>query len=145
MKRRITMIMAAILFFGVAAYAASVLLESQITTDGNTQWRPAVWDNFVVWQDQRNGNADIYGYNVATGVEFPICTNAFNQEHPKIYQNTVVWYDWRNGNADVYGYNLATAAEFTICCVPRPGSTTMLPRVKTDALTTFPLSKFQAA
>jgi TolB protein len=96
------------------ALAAGVVAEFQVTTDTNTQWRPKVYDHYVVWQDQRNGNADIYGYDLSTGTEFPITTNSFNQEHPTIYGDTVVWYDWRNGNADIYGINLSGGSEFPI-------------------------------
>ena len=107
--------MALVILFVPEIFAVSVLTEYQITTDTNTQWRPSVYGNIVVWQDQRNGNADIYGYNLATATEFTICTNTYNQEHPTIYGNIVVWYDWRNGNADIYGYNLSTSTEFPIC------------------------------
>ena len=100
--------------FVPSVFGAQVLSEFQITTDANTQWRPAIDRDYVVWQDQRNGNADIYGYNLATDTEFPICTDAFNQEHPIISGDIVVWYDWRNGNADIYGYNLQTDTEFEI-------------------------------
>jgi len=33
---------------------------------------PDIDENIVVWQDNRNGNWDIYGYNLLTGEEFQI-------------------------------------------------------------------------
>ena len=115
MKRWVLLAMALTVVSVPYIYAQSVMTEYQITTDTGTQWRPSVYGNIVVWQDQRNGNADIYGYDMFTSTEFPICTNTFNQEHPTIWEDIVVWYDWRNGNADIYGYDLSTSTEFPIC------------------------------
>ena len=95
-------------------FGAQVLSEFQITTDANTQWRPAVYGDYVVWQDQRNGNADIYGYDLRTDTEFPICTDASDQFRPRVYNDIVVWFDLRNGNQDIYGYRVSTAEEFQI-------------------------------
>ncbi|NMC76400.1 MAG: hypothetical protein GYA60_03795, partial [Candidatus Methanofastidiosa archaeon] len=44
-----------------------------ITSDTFNQQRPAIYGDIVVWEDNRNGNSDIYGYNLKTGQEFPIC------------------------------------------------------------------------
>ncbi|HEY69384.1 MAG TPA: sortase [Anaerolineae bacterium] len=124
MRRRILLtapaifILISLLTTTLIALAAGVVSEFQVTTDVNTQWRPMVYDRYVVWQDQRNGNADIYGYDLSTSTEFPISTNFFNQEHPTIYGDTVVWYDWRNGNADIYGYSLSGGTEFPITLNP---------------------------
>ena len=68
----------------------------------------------MVWRDNRNGNWDIYGYNLSTAQVFPITTVPSDQLHPAIYRNIVVWIDNRNGNWDVYGCNLLTGQEFQI-------------------------------
>lgn len=34
--------------------------ESPVTTNGANQYGPDIWGDKVVWQDHRNGNADIY-------------------------------------------------------------------------------------
>ncbi|MGD2250398.1 MAG: hypothetical protein PVF58_18535, partial [Candidatus Methanofastidiosia archaeon] len=60
----------------------------------------------VVWQDDRNGNTDIYGYNLKTQEEFQITTDESEQSSPAIYGNFVVWQDKRNGNSDIYGTQL---------------------------------------
>ncbi len=69
----------------------------------------------VVWQDQRNGNADIYGRRVnangaGIGGDFSLSIVApSNQSRPAVcYGSTpnrfnTVWYDLRAGNLDVYG------------------------------------------
>jgi len=55
-----------------------------------------------VWQDARQGNWDIYGYNLLTQQEFQITTDLHDQIHPRISANTVVWQDNRDGSWNVY-------------------------------------------
>jgi len=65
-----------------------------------------------VWQDYRNENYDIYGYNLLTGEEFQITMDLNDQLNPAIHGNTIVWADEGNGN--IYGYDLSTNQEFQI-------------------------------
>jgi beta propeller repeat protein len=78
---------------------------------------PIISGDFIVWQDYRNGNWDIYGYNLTTQQEFPICTLASDQQLPKISGNIVVWQDRRNGDWDIYGRNITDppGVDFPIC------------------------------
>ena len=109
----ILMISAALLVPGIAG--TSVVSEFQITMDTSIQTRPAIYGNVVVWMDDRNGNWDIYGYNISKRKEISICTAGGDQERPAIYGNIVVWHDGRNGDYDIYGYDLFTSTEFPIC------------------------------
>ncbi len=104
----------------------------QITNLPSGDGNPDIYENIIVWEDYRNedgdilngNNADIYGYDLSTGTEFPICTQSSAQKHPKIFQDKVVWSDWRNDpdgdalseyhNADVYFFNLTTQLETQI-------------------------------
>jgi hypothetical protein len=61
-----------------------------------------------VWDDLRNGNWDIYGYDLSTSTDFPICTIRNSLFEPEICCNIVVWHDLRNGNWDIYGAKLDT-------------------------------------
>ena len=103
--------------------------EFPITTLESDQKYPAVCRDYVVWQDKRNGNWDIYGYNLATKEEFQITTHPADQTHPAIHDNIVVWEDHRcfEGEGDncwfslpyaIYGYNLATREEFQVITTP---------------------------
>jgi beta propeller repeat protein len=63
-----------------------------ICTATRYQYHPAINGNIVVWQDFRNENWDIYGYNLETDAEFPICTdtnstNFQGEENPAIDGN----------------------------------------------------------
>lgn len=93
--------------------------EFPICTDSAWQADAAISGDIVMWNDQRNGNRDIYGYNLATDTEFPICIDPSDQIDPAISGDIVVWFDWRNSqeqrNIDIYGCNLSTGTEFPIC------------------------------
>jgi beta propeller repeat protein len=94
-----------------------------ITTNHADQTRPAIYGDKIVWADSRNGNYDIYMYDLSTGVETQI-TTAHTMEYepfPAIYGDKIVWTDDRNWipapdggyywNSDIYMYNISTGVE----------------------------------
>jgi MYXO-CTERM domain-containing protein len=97
---------------GARVSTAGVALDATplpLVESGNSQTTPAVASNgtshFVVWEDDRNGNYDIYGTRVdATGTVLDpdgiaICTAVNNQARPRVaFDGTnylVVWQDGR--------------------------------------------------
>lgn len=56
--------------------------------------------NVVVWQDNRNGDYDIYGYDLVAREEFPIYVGPGDQLWPAIDGSLVVWSD---GSYGLYG------------------------------------------
>jgi len=86
----------------------------QITTNTAHQTNPAIYDDKIVWQDLRNGNYDIFMYDLSTGQETQITTNTVYEGQPAIYDNRIVWEDNRNGNYDIYMYDLSTGEETQI-------------------------------
>jgi len=77
---------------------------------------PAISGDVIVWLDHRNGNWDVYGYDIADGMEFPVCVGGWNKEAPAISGDVVVWQDGRNGgNWDIYAYDLGTQTEWDVC------------------------------
>ena len=103
-----------IMIFLLLIFSARGSTEFTITIDPYNQYDPAIYDDIVIWVDERNGNSDIYGYNLSTREEFPITTNPFEQYFPAIYEKIIVWTDTRHGNEDIYGYDLFTGKEFQI-------------------------------
>ncbi|MGD2250359.1 MAG: hypothetical protein PVF58_18320 [Candidatus Methanofastidiosia archaeon] len=67
--------------------------EIQITTHVADQLQPAVYKNIIVWTDERNGNKDIYGYNLETKEEFQITNTNIPEFTPDIYEDMVVYVE----------------------------------------------------
>ena len=77
-------------------------VEFAITSNEAEQTNPDIDRNIVVWQDNRNGDWDIYGYNLTTRREFQITDEPHDQTNPAISGNTVVWEDSRDGNLQIF-------------------------------------------
>lgn len=77
----------------------------------------AVADGIVLWEDWRNntkdierGNLEVYGYDVASGKEFPVATGPGNQHLPWISGKTAVWID-ESGDKPRIGWKVIDVAE----------------------------------
>ena len=51
----------------------------------------AVGGELIVWAENKDGDRDIYGYDIFVGQEFAICTAAGDQRFPAISGDLVVW------------------------------------------------------
>jgi beta propeller repeat protein len=86
--------------------------EFPVSTSNQDEWSAAISEKTVVWQDGRNGDADVYERNIgADGGEFPVVTGNGDQVEPDVDGDIVVWEDWRDGNADIYAKRLSNPAE----------------------------------
>ncbi|MBI5193676.1 MAG: hypothetical protein HZA08_09585 [Nitrospirae bacterium] len=95
--------------------------EIPISTSVGNQQRPEIKaygsDFFVVWEDDRNGNLDVYGRFVTSagalsGTEFPIASSVNNEDSPMIgFDGTRFFVVWRDNNSgiqtDIYGQRLS--------------------------------------
>ena len=102
-----------ILFLILVSSTASASITEKWITNHGTASLPAIYGNTIVWQDERNGNSDIYIYDLSTKKETHT-TNLSNQTYPAIYGNKVVWADDRNGGSDIYMYDISTKKETRI-------------------------------
>jgi beta propeller repeat protein len=84
----------------------------RLSSAAGPKGRPAISGELVVWADERNGDSDIYGYDLETGVEFPILIRDEPQTDPDIHGATVVWSDGRGRNHDVIAAQLTGPREF---------------------------------
>jgi beta propeller repeat protein len=96
--------------FSCSSQSINPPAEFQIATESHNQHLPAIYGDIVVWEDWRNGNADIYGYNISTGEEFKIISGSFQQEEPAIFEDIVVWSELNR----IRGYDLQTHTLFSI-------------------------------
>ena len=87
------------------------MVELRLTTDPGSQLDPAISGTRVVYEDYRNGNWDIYVYDLAASTETRLTTDGSHQINPAISGTRVVYEDYRNGNADIYLYDLAAGTE----------------------------------
>ncbi len=105
---------------------AMVFNEVQITSNTAAQENPDIYEyglnNYaIVWQDNRNGNWDIYmfyenylgngSWDVRPDVRI---TTLGNNTNPKISGDTIVYQSDRSGNWDIYMYNLTSKVETQI-------------------------------
>lgn len=83
---------------------------------GARQQNPSASGTGVVWQDDRNGQWDIYYKDVAdlANASLRITSTAAPQTQPDIDGSRIVWQDERNGTADIYGYDLVSGQEMVI-------------------------------
>ena len=90
--------------------------EFQISSDTGSQEQPDISGINIVWQDDRNGNWDIYMYTLEHTFtpETRITSNAANQIEPAISGDKIVYQDDRNGNWDIYMYDITTKTETQI-------------------------------
>lgn len=97
----------------------------QVTDSDNNETHPAIAADsrspsrvYIVWQDDRDGQADIFAISSANAfadtLTSRLTTDPANQIKPDVAvgaENTayVVWTDMRNGQADIYGSSSKTA------------------------------------
>ncbi len=108
--------------------SGGILLDSQpvlVSSADAEQCHPSVGsdgaDYLIVWEDWRNGDADIYGARVSYDGELldtsgiPICAVSGNQKNPAVaFDGTnylVVWEDSRNDTSDIYGTRVSPQGE----------------------------------
>jgi beta propeller repeat protein len=101
----------------IYGYDLSTGKEFHIAACLNEQDNPEIYKTFVVWQDRRDNNWDVYLYDLSMSKE-QLIAGPGNQTTPSVYETMVVWTDDRHGNEDIYGYDLSTGTEFQITSDP---------------------------
>ncbi|ABN57143.1 MULTISPECIES: Ig-like domain-containing protein [Methanoculleus] len=82
----------------------------RITSDDASQEKPSISGDYIVWQDDRNGNWDIYLYQRSTGEETQLTTDTGDQWLPIVRGNYVAWYDDSSGDTKIVLYDIAAGA-----------------------------------
>ncbi len=74
---------------------ASGVTELLQGTVPGRQFQTSTWGDWVVWEDDRNGNWDIYAYQISTGQEHVLEDEPHDQVAPQVRDDLVVWVDYR--------------------------------------------------
>lgn len=120
-----------LLLFLVLSYASQLLSAPgedgiAICVASNVQYRPSIapaggGSSVIVWQDYRNGTADIYAQKInAAGSAFwtsdglPVCTADGSQYYPTATSDgaggaIITWYDSRAGEYDIYAQRVSSS------------------------------------
>lgn len=104
--------------YNIYAKNLSTSEEIQIS-NSNSAFCPKIYNNSVVWQDKRNGDFDIYIFDLITRSESALYIAPGNQVNPAIFGDTVAW---RTGQypswPEVWGYSISQSAAFLISDAP---------------------------
>ncbi|WP_425800915.1 hypothetical protein ACHOLT_11980 [Desulfitobacterium sp. Sab5] len=80
--------------------------QKQISTDPSAQLYPKIWQNYVIWQDNRNdttkdypGKWSLYLYDINTGKEQVVTSTLAAHSTYNIHDFRIVWEDDRNNKA----------------------------------------------
>jgi beta propeller repeat protein len=85
-----------------------------IATTRSGQLKPAISHTIVVWADNRRGNWDIFGYDIANKREFVVTTRPGDQLWPTVSGNLVVWADESADSWNIMAKDLAAGEEITV-------------------------------
>lgn len=87
--------------FVAYAYNISTGEKIQIMDDEN-RGTLSIDGSKIVWADSRNGNSDVYLYDLSTGRERQITRDPSPQFNPVISGNNIIWVDKRNGKDEIF-------------------------------------------
>ncbi|HDM67032.1 MAG TPA: hypothetical protein ENG62_01425, partial [Thermoplasmatales archaeon] len=82
-----------------------------IERDGD-QINPCIYGDYIVYQDNRNGNWDIYMYNLLTKREQRITSSPNLEVRPNLNDKWIVWYEaTSDGLWHLWAYNISTGVK----------------------------------
>jgi beta propeller repeat protein len=80
----------------------------QLTTDQASQIDPAISGDIVVYTDLRNGNEDVYTYDLSSGTETRITSSSANQRLNDVSESRIVYTDLSPPAAHIKLYSVDT-------------------------------------
>ena len=86
----------------------------KITGEGAMPANPAVDGDFIVWTDYRNGNGDIYLYDIQSGQERQLTSERAEEVFPDISDGRIVWMGNNDGYWNIYSATVGGRAQPTV-------------------------------
>ncbi len=108
-KKHKTLIATFLISLLTALYPATALAAiRQITSNPSNQTSPSIFENTIVYEDDRGGNSDIYKLDLsASNYEELIVGSSSYEQNPSIYQNKIVYENWNILiGSDIFLYDL---------------------------------------
>jgi beta propeller repeat protein len=93
--------------YDIYMYDLSAHKEIQITNDSSDKVSSDIYGDRIVWNEWRNGNPEVYTYNISTSNKTKIHDDVIN--NPRVYKDRIVW-----AINNIYMYNLSTSTEVQI-------------------------------
>jgi len=106
-----TLIAVLVLIFCLPAWALRFeATERQITSNPADQTHPAISGPVIIWTDYRNGNTDIYLFDLETGSEVQVTNDLDNQYLNDVSGNHAVFTTYLSGDAneEIFSYDIAS-------------------------------------
>ncbi|MCG8406936.1 MAG: Ig-like domain-containing protein [Phycisphaerales bacterium] len=88
--------------------------DTRLTTSMSSERYPDVDGDLIVWEDGRNGNLDIFAFDLEAGVEFAVATGPQRQLAPRASENYIAWMVGDIGSFDVYAYDVSSGVTIPI-------------------------------
>ncbi len=96
--------------------ALKVVYSLDIPQSNQTQ--PFIYEDNLVFTNDRNGNLDIFSYDLANHNLTQITSDPYDQQNPHLQGSKLVFEDDRNGNWGIYYHNLFQGFEEQITTDP---------------------------
>ena len=84
--------------------------EIQVTTNKSDQVSPTIYEDRIIWQDNRSGKDDLYLYNISTSTETQITNDKFQHSNPVLYKDKIVWFQSQH----IHIYDLTNSTDLAL-------------------------------
>jgi PGF-pre-PGF domain-containing protein len=88
----------------------------QITDHSASQEKPSISGDYIVWQDDRSGDWDIYLYRRSTKESVPLTGDSGDNWMPIVHGNYAAWYHDDNSKTEIVLYDITKDVKTTIDC-----------------------------
>lgn len=86
----------------------------RITEDTDSQYHPAISENWIIWSDKRNIQNDLYGFNLLSNAEVRLTDSQENETRPSMNGK---WVVYEEDSCGVLKINLRIFDLYTLSCM----------------------------